>query len=188
MASPVEWKETLIQAGGVKVCLRRAGKGRPLLILHHDSGSLPRLPFYDGLAAAFDVLMPHHPGSGDAYERPTWMRSVRDLAVLYRGILAGLAIERPILVGLGFGGWIAAEMATMAPNDLDRLVLVGAMGVHPREGYILDQALISHIDYARAAFHDQAAFDAVYGAEPTTDQLVDWDICREMSFRIACTA
>ncbi|MSO76910.1 MAG: alpha/beta hydrolase [Alphaproteobacteria bacterium] len=185
MALPLEWQETLVTAGGVKVCLRQAGKGRPLLILHHDTGSPARLPFYDSLAAHFDVLLPHHPGYGADYERPTWMRNVRDLAVLYRGILAGRGVQRPILVGLGFGGWIAAEMATMAPDDLDRLVLVGAMGIHPAEGYILDQAIVSHIDYARAAFHDQAAFDAVYGAEPSTDQLVDWDFCREMNFRIA---
>jgi pimeloyl-ACP methyl ester carboxylesterase len=64
-------------------------------------------------------------------------------------------------------------------------VLVGAMGVRPNEGYILDQALLSYIDYARAGFHDQKAFDAVYGAEPSTDQLVEWDICREMNFRLA---
>ena len=31
----------------------------------------------------------------------------------------------------------------------------------------------------------QKAFDRVYGAEPSVDQLEMWDICREMSFRIA---
>ncbi|HZU87746.1 MAG TPA: alpha/beta hydrolase, partial [Stellaceae bacterium] len=39
-------------------------------------------------------------------------------------------------------------------------------------------------DYARAGFHDQAAFARVYG-DVSTDQLVEWDLCREMSFRIA---
>jgi pimeloyl-ACP methyl ester carboxylesterase len=59
------------------------------------------------------------------------------------------------------------------------------MGVQPPEGFIKDQALVGYIDYARSAFHDQAAFDAVYGAEPSNDQLEAWDICREMCFRIA---
>ena len=45
------------------------------------------------------------------------------------------------LVGLGFGGWIAAEMATMSPRAFRRLVLVGAMGIKPAAGEILDQAL-----------------------------------------------
>jgi pimeloyl-ACP methyl ester carboxylesterase len=113
------------------------------------------------------------------------MRHPRDIAVIYRGVLADMGLEDPILVGLGFGGWIAAEMATMAPGDLGALVLVGPMGIKPPEGDILDQALLSYIDYARASFSDDKAFDAVYGEEPSTDQLVEWDVCREMNFRIA---
>ena len=59
------------------------------------------------------------------------------------------------------------------------------MGIQPPEGYIVDQALIGYLDYARAAFHTDAAFAAVWGAEPSNDQLELWDICREMCFRIA---
>jgi len=73
----------------------------------------------------------------------------------------------------------------MAPRDLAKLVLVGAMGIKPSDGFILDQAIVGYIDYARAGFHDAKAFDGVYGAEPSNDQLVAWDICREMCFRIA---
>ena len=129
-------------------------------------------------------MLPQHPGWGRS-RRVEWMRSVRDLAVIYRGVLADLGVDRPVLIGLGFGGWIAAEMATMAPADLAKLVLVAPMGVKPPEGDILDQAIVSYIDYARAGFNDQGAFDRVYGAEPTTDQLEAWDIAREMCFRIA---
>ncbi len=113
------------------------------------------------------------------------MRSVRDIAVVYRGLLSDLKVREPALVGLGFGGWIAAEMASMAPADVSHLVLVGAMGIKPPQGDILDLAVTGYVDYARAGFHDQKAFDRVYGAEPSVDQLEMWDICREMSFRIA---
>ncbi len=113
------------------------------------------------------------------------MRSARDMAVVYRGLLSELNVEDAALVGLGFGGWIAAEMASMAPADPSQLVLVGAMGIKPPQGDILDLAITGYIDYARAGFHDQQAFDRVYGAEPSADQLEMWDICREMSFRIA---
>ena len=184
MASPVNWNETLVDLAGVPLRLRRAGHGRPVLVLHRDIGTVDQLPFYADLARQFDVLLPEHPGYGQS-ERPTWMRSVRDLAVLYRGMLAQLEVERPILVGLGFGGWVAAEMASMAPRDLAALALVGPMGIKPAQGEILDQALLGYLDYARAFFHEQTAFDGVYGAEPSTDQLVDWDICREMNFRLA---
>ncbi len=177
------WRETKVAGVPVRYC--RCGAGSPMLILHHDIGCPDRAAFAEALSASHDVLMPVHPGFGLGSERAEWMRSVRDLAVLYRGLLAGLGIGRTSLVGLGFGGWVAAEMASMAPLDVDRLVLVGAMGIQPREGFILDQALVGYIDYARAFFRDPAAFDTVYGREPSTDQLEAWDICREMCFRIA---
>ncbi len=75
-------------------------------------------------------------------------------------------------------------MAALAPRDFHRLVLVGAMGVKPPEGDIKDQAIVSYLDYAKAGFHDPAAFARVYG-DVSTDQLVEWDLCREMCFRIA---
>src|SRR5690349_11540842 len=177
------WGEQVVELTGAKLHLARAGTGRPVLVLHHDIGSPDRLPFYDALASRFDVLVPHHPGYGKS-ERPQWLRNVRDVAVIYQSLLAELEIERATLIGLGFGGWIAAEMATMAPREFHRLVLVGAMGLKPPEGDIFDQAIVSYIDYARAGFHDQQAFAKVYG-DVTTDQLVEWDLCREMSFRIA---
>jgi pimeloyl-ACP methyl ester carboxylesterase len=180
----VTWTQSKYDLDGTSLHLSRAGKGRPVVVLHHETGTLDRLPFYDALAAQYDVLVPHHPGFSRS-QRPEWMRSVRDIAVAYRGVLGTLGLKDTILVGLGFGGWIAAEMAGMAPADLSRLVLVGAMGIKPPQGDILDLAITGYIDYARAGFHDQKAFDRVYGAEPSADQLEMWDICREMSFRIA---
>ena len=180
----VSWTDSTVDAAGTKIHVSRAGKGRPVLVLHHETGTLDRLPFYDALAAQYDVLVPHHPGYSRS-PRPDWMRSVRDIAVVYRGLLSELKVKNAALVGLGFGGWIAAEMAGMAPGDLSHLVLVGAMGIKPPQGDILDLAITGYMDDARAGFHDQKAFDKVYGAEPPTDQLEMWDICREMSFRIA---
>jgi pimeloyl-ACP methyl ester carboxylesterase len=183
MAMARGWSEAAFEVAGAKLHLARAGSGRAVLVLHHDTGSPDRLAFYDELARRFDVLIPHHPGYGKS-ERPDWLRNVRDVAVIYQWLLSDLGIERASLIGLGFGGWIAAEMAMMAPREFHRLVLVGAMGLKPPEGDILDQAILSYLDYARAGFHDQAAFARIYG-DVSTDQLVDWDLCREMCFRIA---
>ena len=179
----VVWTEAIKEIAGNKLHVARAGSGPTVLVLHHDIGTLDDLPFYDALAGKFDVIVPRHPGFG-VEERPNWMRHPRDIAALYQWLLADLGVERASLVGLGFGGWIAAEMAALAPRDFHRLVLVGAMGVKPPEGDIMDQAIVSYIDYARAGFHNQDAFAKVYG-EVSTDQLVAWDLCREMCFRIA---
>jgi pimeloyl-ACP methyl ester carboxylesterase len=166
----------------------RGGAGAPLLVLPHDVGTLERLPFYDALARRFTVVVPSHPGY-DGSQRPEWMRSVRDAAAMYQWLLGGFAATRAAgaisVIGLGFGGWIAAEMATLAPRAFRKLVLVGAMGIKPERGVIADQALVSYIDYVRMGFTDQAAFDRLFGADPTTAQLERWDLNREMTFRIA---
>jgi pimeloyl-ACP methyl ester carboxylesterase len=177
------WSTEDIQVAGATLRLWKGGAGDPIVVLPHDIGSLDRLPFYDALARRFTVYVPSHPGY-DGSERPR-MRSVRDVAVTYQSVIAEINLANPSLVGLGFGGWIAAEMATMSPQAFRRLVLVGAMGVKPVTGEILDQALVSYIDYVRAGFEDQGVFDRLFGAEPPTERLEQWDLNREMTFRIA---
>jgi pimeloyl-ACP methyl ester carboxylesterase len=115
MARGMGWTETAVELAGVKLHLARAGSGRPLMVLLHDIGSPERLDFYDVLANRFDVLVPHHPGYGKS-EWPQWLRGVRDVAVMHQSMLSNLALDRVSLIGLGFGGWIAAEMATIAPR------------------------------------------------------------------------
>ena len=182
------WITETIPIAGVAMQVARAGGGPPLLVLHHDIGTLDRLPFYDALARRFTVLVPSHPGY-DGSQRPDWMRNVRDLAAVHQWLLGELAVARApgtvSVVGLGFGGWIAAEMATLAPRAFRKLVLVGAMGLRPDRGVIADQALLSYIDYVRLGFTDQRAFDRLFGADPETSRLEHWDLNREMTFRIA---
>lgn len=184
----VSWTSETIPVAGVSMQVSRAGSGPPLLILHHDIGTLDRLPFYDALARRFTVLVPTLAGY-DGSQRPEWMRHVRDAAAMQQWLLSEIAETRVpgavSVVGLGFGGWIAAEMASLAPRAFRKLVLVGAMGLKPERGEIADQALVSYIDYVRLGFSDARAFDRVFGADPTTPQLEKWDLNREMTFRIA---
>jgi pimeloyl-ACP methyl ester carboxylesterase len=184
MASTRAWRSESVSVAGVEIRIRRGGAGWPLIVFHRDTGTPEDLQFFDLLAEHFEVIVPFHPGFGRT-EQPAWMRSVRDLAVLYRGMLGSMEIGNASLVGLGFGGWIAAEMATFAPASTSNLVLVGAMGVKPPVGYIEDQALLSYIQYVRKGFANSDSFARIYGERPTTGQLVEWDKCREMSFRLA---
>ena len=186
--SPIAWQSSTVAVAGTTLDVTRSGSGAPVLVLHHDIGSPATLPFYDALARTFTVIRPSHPGY-DGSARPDWLRSVRDVAVVYQALLADDAATRAAgavaVIGLGVGGWIAAEMATMAPRALRALVLVGAMGIKPERGEIADQALVSYLDYARAGFAEPAAFERVYGAHPPTSTLEQWDLNREMTFRIA---
>ena len=178
------WITETVRVAGVALPVLKRGAGEPLLVLHRDIGSPAAMPFYDLLARHFTVYRPSHPGY-DGAERPEWLRGARDIAVIYQWLLAELQLTGVSLVGLGLGGWIAAEMATMSPTAFRRLVLVGAMGIRPTAGEILDQALVSYVDYVRAGFADPGGFERMYGAEPPVSQLEQWDVNRETSFRIA---
>ena len=179
--SPVE---QTVEVASCHVRVLTKGAGDPLLVLHDDVGTPGWLPFCEELASSFSVYLPSLPGF-DGSERPEWMRDVRDMAIVHNRLLGELGLGSVSVVGLGFGGWIAAEMATMAPRRFERMVLVGAVGVQPREGEIADQFLVSGEEHARLGFHDPSRFEEVYGSEPSVDQRETWEINREMTTRIA---
>lgn len=184
-ASVPATSSTIALAGG-QVHILQGGRGAPLWVLHHDFGPVGWLPFHEQLAASFSVTAPDLPGYGRS-ERPEWMMSLRDEAVAVGLLIDRIAPAPVTLVGLGFGGWVAAEVATMQPSRLSRLVLVGPMGLKPREGEgeIFDQFLVAHKEYLLAGLHDREKASAIWGEGPGGDFLVELDLAREMSARIA---
>jgi pimeloyl-ACP methyl ester carboxylesterase len=180
------WTVETVQVCGHDLSFQKGGGGTPLLLLPRENGHPPRHEFLDLLAADFTVYYPWLPGfHGGHPDGWQWLTNVRDLAIVQRQLVEALHLQHMTLLGLGFGGWVAAELATMAPDLLERLVLVAPMGVQPANGYIYDQFIVGSETYARAAFSDQAAFDAVYSAEPGFDQLESWETDREMTSRLA---
>lgn len=175
---------TETSVAGLTICTQRKGDGPLLVVFHHSFGSPGWLPFYDDLSRDFTVLVPDLPGFGNS-DRPDWARHPRDIALIMRHWLRKQTDGPVALVGCGLGGWIAAELTTMAPEAIRRLVLVGAAGLLPEQGRILDQMLIGHGVYVKAAFHDPDAYVAIYGETYEDDLLVRWDINREMVVRIA---
>ena len=169
---------------GLRIQSLTWGTGPAVVVLHRSTGGLGWTPFLADLSADHLALAPDLPGFG-ASDRPEWARHPRDLAVLV-GHWIQQVVEGPAtVVGLGFGGWVAAELATMRPEVVQGLVLVGAAGLLPERGRILDQVLISHMEYVRAAFRDEHRFDELFGAVPSDDQLLTWDRNREMMARIS---
>jgi len=185
VTAPIEtWKVVREPVADGEIVARVGGSGTALLVVHHEIGSAGWLPAYERLSATRTVYVPDLPGYGES-SRPEWARHPRDLAVLLQLWLDRTGLERLDVVGLGFGGWIAAEMATMNQGRIRRLVLANPYGLRPAEGEIMDQFIMSHEDFVHAGFHGRAAFDAVYGTLATVEQLEQWDIHREMTTRIA---
>lgn len=185
MTTAATYQEQTIEVAGGKVRVLKGGTGAPLLFLHHTISNHGWIPLYEQLAKTHTVYVPDIPGWGDS-DRPDWARDVRDLAILM-GLLLDKIGGWPItIVGAGFGGWIAAEMLTMAQTRYDQAVLIGAPGIKPREGEgdIVDQMLIDYEDYVRAGFEDEAAFFQHFGEDmPVESRLLLYG-GREMTMRV----
>jgi pimeloyl-ACP methyl ester carboxylesterase len=175
--------EFTLTVAGLGLHLQQAGSGPGALVLHHDIGPMGWQPFHEALAQSFTTYVPDLPGFGQS-QRPDWARHPRDLAVLMLQALDALELPSVALIGLGFGGWIAAEMATMASRRLSLLTLVAPVGIKPREGELLDQMMLSHLDYVKAGFRDEAEYERQFAEEPDAEQTLCWDLAREMVARI----
>jgi pimeloyl-ACP methyl ester carboxylesterase len=180
-SQPLAGREVVV--AGLQLHTSEGGSGTPpFVVLHHSTGPL-WTPFYDALAAHRAVVAPDLSGYGRS-QRPDAARSPRDLAILWLRALDELEPDPVHIVGLGLGGWIAAEIATMAPRRLASMTLVGAAGVKPRNGFIHDPMMSSWTDYARLGFHDESRFEKVIGSEPSDDLITLWDHSREMTARV----
>jgi pimeloyl-ACP methyl ester carboxylesterase len=179
-------REEQVDVAGCPITVRIAGRGDPLVLLPRENIDPAGLPFTQRLTDHFTVYAPILPGyHGSAVECWSWLADVRDLAITQQQLIAALGLDAVALVGLGFGGWVAAEMASMSDGRLRRLVLVSPMGIQPNEGQIFDQFLVSTELYARTAFHRREDFERLFGEAPGFEQLEAWETDREMSSRIA---
>jgi 2-hydroxymuconate-semialdehyde hydrolase len=137
-------------AAGIRTNYHDLGEGPPVLMLH---GSGPGVSAYANwrlvmpeLSEKLRVVAPDLVGFGFSerpvgieYRMQTWV----DQAL---GVLDALQIEKAHLVGNSFGGALALALAIRHPKRIERLVLMGSVGV---------------------PFEITPALDAVWGYEPS---------------------
>jgi pimeloyl-ACP methyl ester carboxylesterase len=135
--------------------------------LHGVEGHEGWLPFHDTLSGGASVYAPAHPGYGET-ARPDWLETIAHQAVFYHWFIERAGLTGLDIAGFGIGGWIAAQMAIMCPQNLRRLVLVNAAGVRPEEGEILDIFIIPWKQVIERGFYDAEAcpeYHRLYGGE-----------------------
>ena len=123
-----------VLVGGLRTNVLQAGDGAPVVLVH---GSGPGVTAYvnwrltiPALAQRFRVVAPDMPGFGftERPEPPMVCDPDRWVAHLV-GLLDALGLPKVSLVGNSFGGGIALRLAARHPDRVDRLVLMGAVGV-----------------------------------------------------------
>ncbi|MDF3306762.1 alpha/beta hydrolase [Rhodococcus sp. T2V] len=122
-----------IDVNGVATNYHDVGEGAPVVLIH---GSGPGVTAWANwrttiphLAEKFRVIAPdilgfgytERPG-GVEYNSTTWTHHLV-------GLLDALGLDRVSIVGNSFGGSLALNIATKHPERVDRLVLMGSVGV-----------------------------------------------------------
>jgi pimeloyl-ACP methyl ester carboxylesterase len=138
---------------GIRVPVREAGAGPPLVYLHGIAGLLEEEPLLDRLAERFRVYAPVWPGYG-AEEGEELLEDMLDFALHGLDVLEALELERPQLVGHSFGGMIAAELACLNSGAIDRLVLLAPYGLWHDDAPIADPFAATPFELPNLLFSD----------------------------------
>jgi pimeloyl-ACP methyl ester carboxylesterase len=179
-------REETITVGGIDVHTWVGGRGDPLLVLHGAGGNRGWTRWLARVAERYTVWAPTHPGfgrSGDA----EWMEGIDDLARFYLWFIDAARLGTPHLLGHSIGGWTAAELATMSPGSIGRLVLVAPVGLRPDAGEIFDIFYVPLIQLRELTVYDPATipeWDELYGKPPTPAEQEIAVRNREMTARL----
>ena len=151
-------KRDMIKLGDIDLELHEVGEGSPLLFFHSGQGFVPDQAFVGMLAKRYRVIAPSHPGFG-ASSLPDWLDSIDDIAHVHLELMDRLDLRRAKIIGCSIGGWIAADLASKAPERVEKLVLVGPEGVKLGSKLKLDIPDIfamSEEESVKLRFHDPA--------------------------------
>ena len=146
---------------GIQTEIVSGGSGRPLLYLHGHLGLERHGRFLGLLAERHRVVAPALPGFGRT-DWPREIRSVSDLAYFAMDLADDPALEDAVLVGSGFGGWVALDMLVRSGGRFGCAVLADPLGV--KFGGHLDRDFadihaLADADAAGVLFHDPRQAD-----------------------------
>jgi pimeloyl-ACP methyl ester carboxylesterase len=126
------WTTGLCEANGIRIHYLRTGGGRPPVVLLHGltgSGAC-WTPLARALEDGFDVVMPDARGHGGS-SAPDRGYRYDDLAGDVVGLVRGLELSRPVLLGHSMGGMTAAVVASRGAANLRGLILVDPTFLSP---------------------------------------------------------
>lgn len=90
------------------------------------------MPLIDLLAQKFEVHAPSHPGFGDS-ELPKRFSTVDDLSYFYLDYLEAADLKDVVVVGMSFGGWVAAEILVKNTSRISKAILGAPLGIRTGE-------------------------------------------------------
>lgn len=132
-----------IQTGGFKTNYHDLGQGEPITFLH---GSGPGVTAWANWGRLFPlikddfrIIAPDLSGFGYTERVPGMVNNMPNWVKQTVDLLDALNIEKTNLVGNSFGGALALSMAIRHPERINKMVLMGSMGVSFPITYGLNQ-------------------------------------------------
>ena len=124
----IQSRRFAVQGERFQIRIYEGGAGKHLLYLPGAGGLLKDDPFLRALAQHFHVFAPLLPGFEDS-DGSEHLRTMLDFTLHTFDVWDALGLESPLVVGHSMGGMIAAEMAAIAPRDIEKLVLISPAGL-----------------------------------------------------------
>ncbi len=126
------WIRGLCETNGVSLHYLRTGGARPPVVLLHGllGNGACWTPLARALEGEFDVVMPDARGHGGS-SAPHHGYRYDDLANDVVGLVRGLGLSRPVVLGHSMGGMTAAVVASRGATDVRGVVLVDPTFLSP---------------------------------------------------------
>jgi pimeloyl-ACP methyl ester carboxylesterase len=105
-------------------------RGAPPLVLLSGAGTSSTIwyPNIAGLSTRFRIYAVDTPGDAGKSISEKALRTRSDCAQWLKDVLDGLGIEKAHVAGVSYGGWLAMNIALLAPERVARAVLVAPAG------------------------------------------------------------
>jgi len=183
----MEFDEVVMAVHNAPVRAYRAGRGRPLVLLHGggvDSALLTWQPAWNALTRLGSVLAADLPGFG-ASPLGTTVPTLAGYRDWLTAFLDAAGVARAVLVGLSLGGGIALQTALDAPQRVDGLVLCAPYGVSPqvpggRAGFLaVHSPGLSSLTYAGLR-HSDTLLRRALGALMSRPESVDAQLVQQV--------
>lgn len=186
MADKAQWTEEKFRVGEAELQVIKGGQGKPLLVLHGELGHPGWLSWHSALAQNRTLWIPLHPGFGKS-PIADWIMDIRDLSIFYSRFIREQRLTPADVIGFSMGGWIATEMAVSNAQQFSKMILVGATGLRPPAGEIMDMFTVTARTYLNRNVLDNQGdeFKKLFGGEQTPEQFEAWEDARAETARIA---
>src|SRR5580692_3042803 len=126
------WMSGVCEANGINIHYLRSGGCKPPLVLLHGltaSGAC-WIPLARALEGEYDVVMPDARGHGNSSTPPTGYR-YENYASDVVGLIQGLGLAAPVLLGHSMGGMTAAVVASQITTAIRAVILADPTFLSP---------------------------------------------------------